>query len=833
MLSIIDQRLAAEMHKRQIETLVKAEGVADQVAAGIQSAADRWVEILTTNFDISIRLRVSSRLWYSHFMQIAPTIDDQFRRLINWSHNEQVAAYAEAIPRHWFRKVSPIVATMTNLEDMGRPTLPSRTVTVPGQLGGPDVRADVFSEPIAERTTRMTDEEWQQTLREVVFQPPSRVEVEQMIHTKGPDGISWQGRFERLSSKITDLDRMSQELIVGYANGENLQQLKKRALPLVQGIQASAKRIVRTEGLRIAEQVQRRSWAGLGDMMVGAQVLAVLDQNTRPEHAARNGTIYYEKPTAGQKSMAELPMLPDQPNCRCWSTPVLKAPKELENDPEVAAAFKNASGAGIPDPASYDKWFATADPARRMMAVGTRRYREVETMLRGFRDPEWTDFIDTEGKLLPISQISSETPADRATRKYEVGELIRKRGEQVKAIAAKGFLVQGDIGPDGARPVGVPVVPPTLPALVVPPTIAPVAPVPTVQPPQFKTGKPPLAKTIKEAKQIAEEYNLADAIDFTGLDVEVANDMIAGISDALEDFPELRKNLKFIGAAQARNNRYVAIKTEEIVARFRQVYGADPSETELKVIKQRAKNAAGKVPGDCYAQSTDDKTVGGISFNSKMGKSAKGIQELLGRDVQSGFHPPGCDTVKSVVDHEMAHEIDKLLGLTKGRTISDPALRAIIAQYTPEQVVDGLSRYAKTSAAEVIAEAWSEYKNNPQPREIATKIGDYIKSRRTAPAPAPTPAPAQQPQQTKRHDIQLPKNPKRVSIDQADAALLQLGYSRASLPEVDLETKTMIWTVVDPSGQIQRLSSDEVSKVIYAGSIDPDMREKAEKGKKK
>jgi len=489
MLSIIDQRLAAEMHKRQIETLVKAEGVADQVAAGIQSAADRWVEILTTNFDISIRLRVASRLWYSHFMQIAPTIDDQFRRLINWSHNEQVAAYAEAIPRHWFRKVSPVVATMTNLEarspygycphchkpgvsrerringndtcesghvypsqtsintnleDMGRPTLPSRTVTVPGQLGGPDVRADVFSEPIAERTTRMTDEEWQQTLREVVFQPPSRVEVEQMIHTKGPDGISWQGRFERLSSKITDLDRMSQELIVGFANGENLQQLKKRALPLVQGIQASAKRIVRTEGLRIAEQVQRRSWAGLGDMMVGAQVLAVLDQNTRPEHAARNGTIYYEKPTAGQKSMAELPMLPDKPNCRCWSTPVLKAPKELENDPEVAAAFKNASGAGIPDPASYDKWFASADPARRMMAVGTRRYREVETMLRGFRDPEWTDFIDTEGKLLPISQISSETPADRATRKYEVGELIRKRGEQVKAIAAKGFLVQGE-----------------------------------------------------------------------------------------------------------------------------------------------------------------------------------------------------------------------------------------------------------------------------------------------------------------------------------------------------------------------------------------------------
>jgi SPP1 gp7 family putative phage head morphogenesis protein len=757
--SIIDQRLAAEMHKRQIETLVKAEGVANRVSDGIEEAASRWVQMMASDVDISIRLRVGSRLWYNHFMGIAPTLDDQFRRLIGWSHQEQVAVYAAVIPRRWFRKVSPEVAAIPNLEEIVQPPLPSRDVTVPGQLGAQDLRAAVSTEPIAERTERMSDEEWQRVLSEVVFQPPSRAEVEQMLHTKGPDGISWQGRFEQLSRRITDIDRMSQELIVGYANGENLQQLKKRALPLVEGIQASAKRIVRTEGLRIAEQVQRRSWDGLGDMMVGAQVLAVLDQNTRPEHAARNGTIYYEQPTAGQKSMAELPMLPDQPNCRCWSTPVLQPPKELENDPDVAAAFANDQGAGIPDPASYDNWFASADRERQVMAVGARRYRAVEDLLRGLRPPEWTDFIDEEGKLLPISKINSESPADRATRKFEVGEVIRKRGEQVKAIAAKGFVLPGDVGPAGVTPILPPAVPPlpvlppvvpppppitpVLPPVILPPVTVPTAPViaPSQPPAQVQTippklprpqGKPPLAKTLKDAERIAKEYDLADFVDFTGLDVVVANDMIAGISDALEDFPELRKNLKFIGAAQARNSRYVAIKTEEIVTRFRQVYGADPSEIELKVIKQRAKNAAGKVPGDCYAQSTDDKTVGGISFNSKLGKSAKGIKELLGRDVQSGFHPPGCDTVKSVVDHEMAHEIDKLLGLTKGRAISDPALRAIIAQYTPEQVVDGLSRYAKTNASEVIAEAWAEYKNNPQPREIATKIGQYIQSKRTA-----------------------------------------------------------------------------------------------------
>ena len=866
--SIIDQRLAAEMHKRQIETLVKAEGVANRVAGGIQEAADRWLQVVTADADIAIRLRLASRLWHSHFMQIAPTIDDQFRRLIGWSHEQQVKAYAAVIPRRWFRKVSPEVAVMTNLEDAGRLPIPGRQVIIPGQQVGPlsggDIRANVITEPIADSTERMSDEEWQRVLREVVFPPPTRAEVEQMLHTKGPDGISWQGRFEALSRRISDIDRMSQELIVGFSNGENLQQLKKRALPLVEGIQSSAKRIVRTEGLRIAEQVQRRSWDGLGDMMQGAQVLAVLDQNTRPEHAARNGTIYYEQPRAGQKSMAELPMLPDQPNCRCWSTPVLQPPKELENDPEVAAAFANDAGAGIPDPASYDKWFETADPERRMMAVGARRYRAVQDMLRGLREPEWTDFIDSDGELLPVSTIKSESAADRAARKYEVGEVIRKRGEQVKAIAAKGFLVQGDIGPAGPRPVLPPVLPPTVAPPTAPPVLPPVQPptppvvppiippvVPPVVPPQLPvvaprapepaaapaaaptpTEKPPLAKNIKEAKKIAERFNIADVVDFTGLDVEIANDMIQGISDAISDFPELRKNLKFIGSSQARNKYIMSVKLEETIKRLRDVTGNEPDKATIDYAKKRLARQIGRVPGDAYAYSTGDDLAGGISVNSKYGKTAAKMREMLARDVRAGFHPPGCDTVRSVVDHEMAHEIDKLLGLATRREFTDQGLYRIVSQYSREQIGVELSGYAKTNPKEVIAEAWAEYKNNPQPREIATKIGDYIRSRRTAQTPAPQPTqvtPPQTAQTPRRHNIELPKNPKRMSVDQADAALTQLGYARASAPQFDLTTKKMVWTMVDPSGQVVRLDSDEIAKVIYTSSDDPELRKKGTK----
>ena len=47
--------------------------------------------------------------------------------------------------------------------------------------------------------------------------------------------------------------------------------------------------------------------AQLGDLVAGWQVHATLDERTRPEHAARNGTIYWLHPKAGQKGVGEMP----------------------------------------------------------------------------------------------------------------------------------------------------------------------------------------------------------------------------------------------------------------------------------------------------------------------------------------------------------------------------------------------------------------------------------------------------------------------------------------------------------------------------------------------
>jgi hypothetical protein len=60
-----------------------------------------------------------------------------------------------------------------------------------------------------------------------------------------------------------------------------------------------------------------------------------------------------------------------------------------------------------------------------------------------------------------------------------------------------------------------------------------------------------------------------------------------------------------------------------------------------------------------------------------------------------------------------------------------PEIQKVYDSRTRQQITDGLSRYAwdsgnKRRYSEFIAESWSEYCNNPKPREIAQTVGDII-----------------------------------------------------------------------------------------------------------
>ena len=109
-------------------------------------------------------------------------------------------------------------------------------------------------------------------------------------------------------------------------------------------------------------------------------------------------------------------------------------------------------------------------------------------------------------------------------------------------------------------------------------------------------------------------------------------------------------------------------------------------------------------------------------------------KKSLARSEANRFHPARCDTIKSVVDHEMGHQIDKLIGAR-----SDPKIIALFDDMqarggieTQRLELSGYGGYSPTvtekgkALGEFIAEGWAEYMNNPQPRPMAKAIGERL-----------------------------------------------------------------------------------------------------------
>lgn len=86
------------------------------------------------------------------------------------------------------------------------------------------------------------------------------------------------------------------------------------------------------------------------------------------------------------------------------------------------------------------------------------------------------------------------------------------------------------------------------------------------------------------------------------------------------------------------------------------------------------------------------------------------------RQVTKEWKPIGCDTMKSVFDHELGHQIDKLLGISKSKDVKEYFETHKMA------ISKNLLEYATVKVKEFIAEAWSEYNNNPKSRKISKML---------------------------------------------------------------------------------------------------------------
>lgn len=70
------------------------------------------------------------------------------------------------------------------------------------------------------------------------------------------------------------------------------------------------------------------------------------------------------------------------------------------------------------------------------------------------------------------------------------------------------------------------------------------------------------------------------------------------------------------------------------------------------------------------------------------------------------------------------------------------------------------------------------------------------------------------PEDERGHNVTLPKDPKRLNIDQANAALAQMGYKKTG-SRFDSKTKTSYVTLRLPSGEEKEVTADDVKKLLY------------------
>lgn len=248
------------------------------------------------------------------------------------------------------------------------------------------------------------------------------------------------------------------------------------------------------------------------------------------------------------------------------------------------------------------------------------------------------------------------------------------------------------------------------------------------------------ARTIKEANAFAEEY-LEVKCSFKGIDINVANDWNRGMFDMKKEFPDVAENIKFIGSVQERN-KFLKRDIKEFISQKYIEQGRNINnptvkrvlETECRNIYSRlglTKVRSEVIAESYFVQPQDDfskvlANYNGITVNTARGGDYEKMLEMLKENIESKFHSKRPPNVKGIFDHEFGHQIDKAYGVSKNKEIID--LRTSLSN---KEITNGLSEYAwrnKNSnvCGEFIAEAWAEYKNSPEPREIATKVGHII-----------------------------------------------------------------------------------------------------------
>lgn len=418
----VNRELAAHAHHRRIAVVLHGDRIGTQVDKVVRRAWDRLMKLIRPQFSGEHVYHLMTELGDA----LVKVVGTGLVEAVHYTHRNAADSLLEAVPL---------------------PLLRRALVRQPG-----------FTLPVTEddKPETLSRDEQKELIKQALFPAPSREEVRKIVFSNG-----WKDRIES-GTKLGKPRLIATAITNGFAEGKTPKQIARDLLPLVNGVASSARRIARTETMRVAQYQDMKSNEELGDLVIGYQIHATLDQNTRPAHAARNGQIYYKNPRRGQLGYEDLPNPPEESPregrkiawcCRCFTSPVLRNPgtKPLPVRPQaspVSTAVAPAQSFGrqevlplpqvtrvayvkkderlIPDPVTYSDWWKeTSDHARRL-AVGASKYEWLKRLL-GY-DPFWEHFIDPEtGELLTLADLKSESKRERNTRTKQVQKQIEAR----------------------------------------------------------------------------------------------------------------------------------------------------------------------------------------------------------------------------------------------------------------------------------------------------------------------------------------------------------------------------------------------------------------------
>lgn len=259
------------------------------------------------------------------------------------------------------------------------------------------------------------------------------------------------------------------------------------------------------------------------------------------------------------------------------------------------------------------------------------------------------------------------------------------------------------------------------------------------------------AATAKEAARRAVSEGWLTAAEFGTMTAENANAVMDSVAAHMREFPELKGEAKnwFVGTNSGFKQTVVKVKTERAIEMLKARGITDPEQIAQQLRYQRL--LAPRMSTKCWATAWDlssSASLRGVALNqSKLTASGtKTMQADLALSVASRWHPVGCDTVKSVMDHELGHQLDYMLRLRQKVEVQelfreamdpdkigipiDPSKSAALQRFGRGKTAMGrnVSIYAATNIAEFIAEAWAESVNNPNPRPYAKKVAEIVRS---------------------------------------------------------------------------------------------------------